>query len=239
MAVTRALTHEPHWELEHLARATRLADWMFEQFASGVGPSTLEVGAGTGTFSERLLASPVERLVLVEPDRTCVDVLETRFGGDPRVRVVCAALPDATALAAETGSFDFALCQNVLEHVDEDAAAVTTIAHVPRPGGRLSLLVPAHPRLFGSLDRAFAHRRRYTRERLRRVVEGAGLSLTALYSFNLLGVPGWWAKGRSGSREIGAGPLAAYEALVRVWRPVEERLRPPWGLSLVAHAAKP
>jgi hypothetical protein len=70
-------------------------------------------------------------------------------------------------------------------------------------------------------------------------VRDAGAELTSLRSFNALGVPGWWLAGRTHALDITEGPLRAYEALVRVWRPLEERLRPPVGLSLVARARKP
>jgi SAM-dependent methyltransferase len=230
---------EALWDLKQLARATRLCDWMFDQFAWAVGDEVVEIGAGIGTFSERLLLAGAKRLLLIEPQPACADVLVRRFADDPRVRIARETLPEAPALFGEGASFDFALCQNVLEHVERDADAVGAIAKALRPGGRLSLLTPAHPRLFGSLDESFGHHRRYTREQVRHLVEAAGLCLTALYSFNLLGIPGWWVTSKAGSRELGAGPLAVYEALVRIWRPVEERARPPWGLSLIAHAQKP
>jgi hypothetical protein len=35
-----------------------------------------------------------------------------------------------------------------------------------------------------------------------------------------------------------ARSLALYEALLRVWRPVEDRFRFPWGLSVIAHARR-
>ena len=58
-------------------------------------------------------------------------------------------------------------------------------------------------------------------------------------SINALGVPGWWLAGRTERMDITEGSLRAYEALVRLWRPIEDALRPPVGLSLVARATKP
>jgi SAM-dependent methyltransferase len=229
---------EDLWDLENLARARRLGDWMFDQFKTQVSGSVVEIGAGIGTFSERILALAVDELLLIEPEQACADMLAERFRADRRVRIVQETLPDSPTLAKSPAAFDFALCQNVLEHVDDHDAAVEGIAEGLRQGGRLGILVPAHPRLYGSLDRAFGHQRRYTRETLRGVIEGAGLKVNALYSFNLLGVPGWWLKGKSRAETIGTGPLAIYEALVRAWRPIEDRVCLPWGLSLIAHAQK-
>ena len=55
------------YDLDELAEANRLADWMFEQFRPVVADETAEVGAGIGTFTGRLLGAGVERLLLVEP----------------------------------------------------------------------------------------------------------------------------------------------------------------------------
>ena len=227
------------WDLETLARAKRLADWMFEQFAWAASGMAVEVGAGIGTFSERLLGAGVDSLLLIEPDEACADVLSDRFGGDPRVRLVREQLPDANSLLEQPESFDFVLCQNVLEHVREDGRAVGVMASVLRPGGRLCVLVPAGPRFFGSLDQAYGHKRRYTRDSLRGVVEGAELRIIDLYSFNALAIPGWWVKNRMGTSSLSPRSLAVYEALLPLWRPVERRVRLPWGLSLIAHAERP
>ena len=224
------------WDLQTLARATRLADWMFEQFSWAATGAAVEVGAGIGTFSERLLDAGVESLLLIEPEEACADVLADRFGHDPRVRVVREQLPNAASLLEQPHSFDFVLCQNVLEHVDEDGRAVRVMGSALRSGGRLCVLVPAGPRLFGPLDRAYGHYRRYTRDSLCALIDEAGLRITDLYTFNALGIPGWWVKNRIGANSLDTRSLTAYEALLPIWRSVERRVRLPWGLSLIAHA---
>ena len=232
-------THHELWDLENFNSARRLCDWMFEQFAPFVGGSVVEVGAGIGTFSERLLAHGVESLLLIEPEPPCAQRLERDWGGDPRVAVARETLPDSPALRAWAGRADFLLCQNVLEHVPDDGAAVDAMALALRPGGHLTLLVPAHPRLYGRLDRLYHHHRRYTRARLRELATGAGLEVVDLYSFNLLGVPGWWVNKYRRRPSVSRRALHVYEGLLRAWKPVEERRRPPWGLSLILHARRP
>ena len=239
MPRTGPLSEPASYDLDELARAHRLADWMFEQFRPWLAEDVAELGPGVGTFSERLLAAGTERLLLLEPDDELASGLELRFGADPRVRLVREGLPDSPVLHEEAGRLGFVLCQNVLEHVEDDACGVAVMAAALRPGGRLGLLVPAHPRLFGSLDRAYGHHRRYTRGGIEGLIAGAGLELDELYSFNLLGVAGWWVKSRRGATNLGARSLAAYEALLPAWRAVERRVHPPAGLSLVAVARRP
>jgi len=227
------------WDLQALAEAHRLGDWVFEQFSWAVGPDVVEVGAGIGTFSARLLDAGVQRLVLVEPEPTCADILDERFAGDSRVTVERDRLPEADALLRRPGVFDFALCLNVLEHVADDVRALAAMAGALRPGGRLGLLVPAGPKLFGSLDIHYGHHRRYTTGSLRALAESAGLRVTALYPFNALGIPGWWFRTMTGGTRLGSRSLSAYDRLLVFWRPLEKRLRLRWGLSLVLHAERP
>jgi hypothetical protein len=103
----------------------------------------------------------------------------------------------------------------------------------------MTLLVPAHPRLFGSLDRAYGHHRRYTPARARRLLADAGLVVEEIRPFNLLGTIGWGASSLRGSSGIDARALRIYDLALGLWRPLEDRLRPRWGLSLFAHARKP
>jgi SAM-dependent methyltransferase len=233
------VSDEDLWALRRLAEAHRLQEWMFSVLRPSAPGPMVEIGAGIGTFSASLLAAGADPLLLVEPEDACAEELRRRFAGDPRVELAQEFIPDAPTLRSRPGTFAYALCQNVLEHIEDDAEGLRSVVASLRPGGELAVLVPAHPFLFGRLDRRFGHFRRYTRPTLRRLIADAGAELFALRSFNLLGVPGWWIAGRTEWHDIGEGSLRAYEALVRFARPVEDMVRLPLGLSLVARARRP
>src|SRR2546423_3567838 len=166
--------HGELWELENLRDAQRLGDFMFAQFAPFVAGHVVEIGAGIGTFSERMLASGAERMLLIEPEETCADRLAQAFANETRVEIARQTVPGSPALAAWKDSADFVLAQNVVEHIGDDAAAIAGMGEALRPGGRLTVVVPAHPKLYGGLDEAFGHYRRYTRERLHGLAATAG-----------------------------------------------------------------
>ncbi len=227
-------------ELETMGRAERLSDWMFASFAEHVsGSKVLEVGAGIGTFTRMMLDAGAKEMLVVEPEARCADVLDGAFANEAKVRVVRDALPDAPDIIAGEGTFDLAVCQNVLEHIGDDRGAITAMARALRPGGRLALVVPAGPWLYGALDDAYGHWRRYTLSDLRAVVTSAGLEIEDLHPMNALGIPGWWAKNLTPGARIGEGSFRAYEAVVGAWRPFEERASIPLGLSIVCVARKP
>ncbi len=156
-----------------------------------------------------------------------------RFASRPNVRITKLRLPEADGgLAAER--LDTVICLNVLEHVPADVASLAAMRVLLPAGGRLVLLVPSLPSLYGTLDEALGHVRRYTPAELRRKFLDAGFRLLHLEYFNLAGVPGWWLMGRVLKRRlIPAGSLSLYDALVPLFR-LERFL--PWrvGQSLIA-----
>lgn len=220
------------WDLENLKRARGLGDWVFEQFRPYVRGRVAEVGAGIGTYSERIAAQGVDDLLLIEPEPACAARLRSSFAS-----VAQETLPDAPSL--RPGDRDLVVALNVVEHIEDDRGAVAAMAGALRPGGVLTLLVPAHPRLYGPLDRHYGHARRYTKERLRAIVEGAGLTVLDLYRFNALGILGWVVKNRTRDPSLDPRSLSAYERMLPLYRRlVEDRFRPPVGLSLVVHARR-
>ncbi len=224
-------------DLYSLREARHFGDWMLDQFSEDIRGDVAEIGAGIGTFSERLLRRPISSLLMLEPDEESAARLDPVAANDQRARVAVEALPEAPSLDRE--SVDFVLCLNVIEHIRDDAGALQAIGSALRPGGSLGLLVPAHPRLFGPLDRRYGHIRRYTPDSLSHVVEGAGLVIRDLRRFNALGVPGWWAKNRRPDGRLDHRSLKLYDAAVPIWRRIEPLLGPPAGLSLVVRATRP
>lgn len=227
-------------ELGSMAESRRLCDWMYDAFGPHVpGSRVFEVGAGIGTFTRRMLDDGAVDVLAMEPEDLCAKELDASFEDDPRVLVSRDALPDAPVLADRAGHFDLVVCHNVLEHIGDDDAALRAMHRSLRPGGRLSLLVPARPALFGGLDDAYGHWRRYTEDELEGLLADTGFELTSMRHQNALGILGWWTKNRRPGGRVDRRSLQAYEVLVGAWRPLEERLDLPVGLSLVCDATKP
>lgn len=217
--------------LEQLAAAGRYNRWMFDRLRPWVGARVLEIGSGIGTLSAFL----VERaeLMLTDTREEYLDRLRARFAGHANVGVARLHLPDDDRELAGR-RFDTVICLNVLEHVADDVASLVGIRNLLMPAGRLILLVPALPFLYGTIDEALGHHRRYTAAQLRTRLAQAGFRMAHLEYFNLAGVPGWWLAGRVLRRRvIPTGSLRLYDALVPLFR--LERLF-PWrvGQSLIA-----
>jgi SAM-dependent methyltransferase len=90
----------------------------------------------------------------------------------------------ATQLPFADATFNVVSAFDVLEHCEDDALAVAELARVLTPGGRMLLSVPAYQWAWSDHDVQAGHHRRYTRPRLTRLVEGAGLEVRrATYAF--------------------------------------------------------
>src|SRR5205807_1419986 len=92
--------------------------------------------------------------------------------------------------------FDTVLCLNVLEHLENPAAVLDSVAGTMRPGGALVVLVPNVPELYGTLDRSLGHKRRYSRATIRELLASRGFAVESVESLNKIALVPWWAYGK-------------------------------------------
>ena len=224
-------------ELDAVAEARNYYAWITRRLAPYLGPRTLEVGAGIGTFTEYLLGARSDLVVTaVEPAANNFPHLERRFRGNPRVRAVQGYLNEG----APAGQADAVVAINVMEHVPDDRAFVRNAGRALAPGGHLCIFVPALPWLFGTLDEAFEHYRRYTRRTLAALLPDSGLQPVQLAYVNLPGVAAWWLSGKVlRRRTISPAQARTYDRfVVPLVAAVERRWSPPIGQSLLLVARK-
>ena len=130
----------------------------------------LEIGCGEGALGVRL-AKQYHYLGL-EPDPASYAVAQQRFAlsGLGEVR----GLPVEELDTAER--FDLVCAFEVLEHIEDDAAAVAAWVQRLRPGGWLLLSVPAHQHRYSAADEFVGHFRRYDRAPMAAILQQAGLT---------------------------------------------------------------
>jgi SAM-dependent methyltransferase len=216
--------------------APRYNAWLARKLSEHLGQRVLEVGAGIGTIS-RHIAPGRELVVALEMDRFYYDRLKNLFAHTPQLVPHLAGVEDADWAELQEYHFDSVLLSNVLEHIADDRAAVLRFKSALPPGGRLVILVPANPALFGSMDEAVGHYRRYSKRGLRELLESCGFAVEKLESMNLLGIPGWFFNGRILKRRaVPPIQLRAYDLLAPLLAKVEDRLHPTFGMSVLAVA---
>ncbi len=217
--------------LDRLNRAPRFNQWMADVIRPYVGDRVLEIGAGTGNLSMHLMPRSV--YWATDVNRHYLDYLLKLRATRPYMRV---AFTDAAEPATfPTGqSLDTVVCLNVVEHIQDDIAALRNIRHVLDDGGRAIILVPCGPWLFGTLDEVLGHFRRYTPDELASVCGEAGFQVERILKFNKPGVPAWWFNCRVLRRKtFGLAQVRMLNLLTPLFRLLDSWLPLP-PLSIIA-----
>ena len=142
------------------------------------GTRVLEVGCGQGGFGARLAQR--YSYVGVEPDVVSSSVAQQRLalaGGHGEVR------HGDLSVVGPHEMFDLVCAFEVIEHIEDDAAAVQAWVSQIRAGGSLLLSTPAWQRRFGAADEMVGHFRRYDPTVLTGLLRGAGLVDVELVHF--------------------------------------------------------
>jgi SAM-dependent methyltransferase len=220
--------------LNNLAGTPQYLNWLAAMLRPHIGDTVLELGAGIGNLSGRLMARRT-CYVAGENDPLHLHALRNRFLRTPNVSVqaVDPQQDDFTML----GRFDTVLCLNVLEYVESPAAVVAALARVVKPGGTLIALAPHNSALYGSLDRAMGHKRRFHHKEMSALLENAGFRVEKTYRLRS-GAPAWWLYGKVlRRRAVSKLALKIFDKTVWFWRRADRVL--PWtALSLVMVARK-
>ena len=218
--------------------AHRYHTWTLDQIRASLGKRVLEVGAGYGTYT-RLLADR-ELVVVIDVSDAYLRGLRRRFPDRPFV-VRKMDISDPRCISSlSCHRLDTIICLNVLEHIEDDVGALRNMFEIlGEREGKLALIVPAMPALYGRLDRLAGHHRRYTLPQLAERMGQAGFTLDKIRYFNLLGGIGWYLNAKLvrhrtlEDRGIGA-QIRVFDSLgVPLARAVDFIAPFPFGQSLV------
>src|SRR5215472_1365692 len=166
--------------LNNLTGTPQYLSWLARELRRHVGDNVLEIGAGIGNITGRLMS---RRLLYVaaETDALHLHALRNRFLRTPNVQVQHIDLENPSDFAGLEQCFDTALCLNVLEYLDDPGRLLDTLHAILRPGGVVIILVPQNPSLYGMLDRSLGHKRRYSAAEARRLIESHRFTVETIY----------------------------------------------------------
>lgn len=210
------IDRHPWWR----ARA-RLTKELLDRLGVSPPARVLDAGCGWGTTLEaleragyRATGADISRRALDRLDRPGRELVEVDL---------TKPLP-----AEEVGGYDAVLALDVIEHLDDDRAAVGRLGELARPGGYVVVSVPARPDLFSEFDAIQGHRRRYLPDTLESAFQVADLELERIF---------WWGAWMVPliRRSRGRPKAAVGEVTAQVYG---HYLRlPPWPVPLAMQAA--
>ncbi|MBE2233102.1 MAG: class I SAM-dependent methyltransferase [Anaerolinea sp.] len=206
--------------------------WLYEEIAPYLGQRILEIGCGLGNFARHLTER--ELYLGTETSVESIDFISRQFAGHANMLF---AVADATAPGfVDFGQLgiDTVFSLNVFEHIEDHETALCNAARVLQPGGHLILVVPAHMALYGAIDRAIGHYRRYDKRMAADLFSQTGLQVIAQKYINALGALGWGVNSRLRKQETPpSGQLRLFNILVPGIKAVERVVPMPFGISLL------
>jgi SAM-dependent methyltransferase len=225
-----------HWW--YRARREILSDYLKRWGGLPGQARILEIGCGTGPNLPML--AEFGEVDAIEIDDTARGFASERLGKP----VGASPLPELTGV--DCGAYDLVAVLDVVEHVDDDVAALKAIAKCLKPGGKILITVPAHQWMWSAHDVVNHHKRRYSKARLAAALSAAGLKAQKLGWFNSLLFPAAVAArmlgkltGKDDSDDSPPpGPInAVFEKIFGLERHLVGRVPLPPGLSIIALAS--
>ena len=233
---TMAAMDQHHWW--YRARREVIAALIRAKAMPAPSAELLEIGCGTG--HNLAMLGEFGRVHALEVDPAAREIAEKRLGRT----VLSAPLPEIAGVPLH--HFDMVGAFDVIEHIEDDQAAVASIAQCLKPGGKFVMTVPAHPWMWSAHDVVNHHHRRYSKQSLRALIDGSPLQLESIGYFNSLLFPVAIAK-RLASRVSGKEdsdlvmPASALNSVLERTFAAERhligRVPLPPGLSLFAVAS--
>ncbi|MET3437411.1 class I SAM-dependent methyltransferase [Sphingomonas sp. 1185] len=224
-----------HWW--YRARRDILADYLTRYGKLPGEARILEIGCGTG-HNLPMLAG-FGNVDAIEIDPAAREIASERLGKP----VGAAPLPELPGI--ERGAYDLIAVLDVVEHIEDDVAALAAMKSCLKPGGKILIAVPAHQWMWSAHDVVNHHHRRYSKGTLVSAIEKAGLRPRKLTYFNSLLFP-LAAAARIAGRLTGRddsddspppAPLnKAFEAIFRLERHLVGRAPMTPGVSIVTLA---
>jgi SAM-dependent methyltransferase len=231
-----------HWWF--VGRRRILASFLRDHLGGRRDLRILDVGCGTGGMLPLLARHG--NVTGIDPAPAAISYARQRYDGTAELLQV-----DFPRQLPPGGGFDLVTLFDVLEHLDDDAAALAAVSALLRPGGMTLVTVPALRSLWSPHDVINQHRRRYSRGELKERLEESGFRLQRLTYYNSLLFPAVYGarllrrrlakKGdrRSDFRIASDWLNNRLAALFGAERHLLKHCNLPLGVSLLALARKP
>lgn len=127
----------------------------------------LNAGCGSGEMNILLAQNPTWQVDAIDIDPQAVE-LSKRLKDEHRIDNLNLFVSSIEAFSRPDRYYDIIVSNDVIEHIEDDLAALKKLAQLLKPGGITCISVPSLQWLFGYHDEQLGHYRRYNRRNLTR-----------------------------------------------------------------------
>jgi len=150
-----------------------------------LGEHAVEIGSGNGDYASSWVEKG-QRLTVTEALESRLSTLRERFEDNPLIDVAEIRLPSEME-----ATYSAAIAYNVLEHIEDDVAALASMRRLVRVGGYVAVIVPAFEIGMSDFDRKIGHFRRYRTSMVAERMRAAGLEPVSVRYINFVGLVMW------------------------------------------------
>ena len=218
--------------LEVAQSAVNYRKWLARLTLPFLGDNPLEFGSGIGDYADEWLQLGCSRITVSENSPTRITVLQNKFAHNPLVHV---EQLDIENFDVSTAQYSAVVSLNVIEHLENDGAALRGALNALTPGGYFVAFTPAFPLLMSKFDKAVGHHRRYTKRTARALLEDNGFDIVKIKYVNSVG----WFAWLLGMRILKITPRESL--MLKIWDKIvipavskfESWITPPFGQSIL------
>lgn len=227
-------------DLEAMDFAVKYHTWVLNIFKPYLGKKVLEVGAGSGSFTELIATTKPDSIIAIEPSEEMYPLLEQTARGHKGLIETHKKYFSDVRGEIKKKKVDAAVYINVFEHIEDDEQELKYLYETLPKGAHICIFVPAGPRLMSDFDRSIGHYRRYTKQELIDKAEAAGFTVKLARRFDIAGILPWYLKFTlMKSTKMEPGLAKVYDTfVVPVVSRVEKIGEPPFGKNVILVAEK-
>jgi 2-polyprenyl-3-methyl-5-hydroxy-6-metoxy-1,4-benzoquinol methylase len=182
--------------LESMSMAPAYNQWILKKFSKYLKGDILEIGSGIGNFTKLLVkygdvwASDISKDYIQTLKQEISELKGVGIADIEKGKYYFNSSPSVQK------KFDVIVCLNVVEHIKNDEQALMNLHKLLKPKGVLILIVPSGMNLYGKIDQAIGHYRRYNKAKLQKQLQKIGFKILKSRLLNFIGGLGWFFSGK-------------------------------------------
>ncbi len=216
--------------LKNVSKMQNYVRWLYGEIKPHIGSNILEVGAGMGAITS-----------LIEKDKLCSitpidkEKYQINFSGNKIEKI------DITGNISMLidKKFNTVVCINVLEHIRDDLLAMKNMNKLLEDKGKIVIIVPAIKCIYGKIDKANKHCRRYSKDEIMSKIKESGFEINYFKYINFIGIFGWIFQNHilnsQRHREV---DLKRFDLACGILAKIESVIKLPIGLNMLIVASK-
>jgi 2-polyprenyl-3-methyl-5-hydroxy-6-metoxy-1,4-benzoquinol methylase len=220
--------------LDVISSATKFNKWLYETVNPFCKGKILEIGSGVGNISDFFIQNK-QNIFLSDIRSNYRTILENKFNlsSDHVLNIDIAHPHFEITYNTLLSSFDSVFALNVVEHIKDDELAIKNMLSLLKPGGEMTILVPAYQTLYNDIDLSLEHFKRYNKKTLSALM-GKYAPIKKTFYFNATGIMAWWISGKIlRHKTIPAGEMRLYNTFVPLFKIIDKMILSRMGLSVV------